>query len=81
MFVMIQAIGGGGQGWANAILYVLLSPKIRKRLYASICPSRCVTCVLPCKLKEQSEIVSTTHFSPSHEPVETDQLIKNWEVL
>jgi len=29
----IQAIGGGGQGWANAILYIFLSPTIRYRLF------------------------------------------------
>lgn len=29
---LIQAIGDGGQGWANGVLYVLFSPKIRERL-------------------------------------------------
>jgi len=29
----MQAIGGGGQGWANAILYIFLLPTIRNRLF------------------------------------------------
>jgi len=28
-----QAIGDGGQGWGNVLLYVLASDKIRQRLY------------------------------------------------
>ena len=32
-----QAIGGGGQGWANAILYIFFSPTIRYRLLISPC--------------------------------------------
>ncbi len=28
-----QAIGDGGQGWGNALLYIFLSPSIRKRLF------------------------------------------------
>lgn len=30
---MPQAIGDGGQGWGNALLYIFLSPSIRKRLF------------------------------------------------
>lgn len=29
----MQAVGDGGQGWGNAILYVFLSPVIRSRLF------------------------------------------------
>ena len=28
----MQAVGDCGQGWANAILYVLLSPKVQEKL-------------------------------------------------
>ena len=34
-----QAIGDGGQGWGNAILYVFLSPTIRERLCNALCGS------------------------------------------
>ena len=40
-FPSIQAIGDGGQGWGNFILYVVVSEKIRKKL---------LTC---CLLKKQ----------------------------
>ena len=33
----MQAIGDGGQGWGNAVLYVFLSPVIRKRLIKRPC--------------------------------------------
>ena len=29
---LFQSIGDGGQGWCNAILYILFSPNIRRRL-------------------------------------------------
>jgi len=32
-----QAIGDGGQGWGNAILYVFLSPTIRHKLFGEPC--------------------------------------------
>ena len=32
-----QAIGDGGQGWGNAILYIFLSPIIRERLIQEWC--------------------------------------------
>ena len=35
-----QAIGDGGQGWGNAILYIFLSPVIRQRLLGEWC-GRC----------------------------------------
>ena len=33
----MQAIGDGGQGWGNAILYVFLSPTIREKLCNALC--------------------------------------------
>ena len=33
----LQAIGDGGQGWGNAILYVFLSPTIRQKLFTDPC--------------------------------------------
>lgn len=30
---VLQAIGDGGQGWSNAILYIFLSPTIRRQLF------------------------------------------------
>ena len=35
----MQAVGDGAQGWCNAILYVFLSPTIRKRLILNPCNS------------------------------------------
>ena len=32
-----QAVGDGGQGWGNAILYIFLSPVIRERLIGEWC--------------------------------------------
>lgn len=37
MFISLQAIGDGGQGWGNAILYIFLSPIIRERLIGEWC--------------------------------------------
>lgn len=31
--IPFQAIGDGGQGWGNAILYIFFSPDIRRRLF------------------------------------------------
>ena len=31
--LLLQAVGDGAQGWCNSILYVFLSPKIRRRLF------------------------------------------------
>lgn len=31
--LFIQAIGDGGQGWSNALLYIFLSPTIRRQLF------------------------------------------------
>lgn len=33
MCTHLQAIGDGGQGWSNAILYIFLSPTIRRQLF------------------------------------------------
>ena len=29
----MQAVGDGGQGWGNALIYIFLSPTIRKQLF------------------------------------------------
>lgn len=34
---ILQAIGDGGQGWGNAVLYIFLSPIIRERLMMEWC--------------------------------------------
>ena len=34
-----QAIGDGGQGWGNAVLYIFASSQIRKRLFCDPCKS------------------------------------------
>lgn len=39
-FAVLQAIGDGGQGWGNFILYVMVSDKIRTRLLAGCCKKR-----------------------------------------
>ena len=33
----MQAIGDGGQGWCNALLYVFFSPTIRRRMFVKPC--------------------------------------------
>lgn len=33
----LQAIGDGGQGWGNAILYIFMSPVMRERLIGEWC--------------------------------------------
>ena len=40
-FLILQAIGDGAQGWGNAILYIFLSPTIRRRLIINPC-NRCL---------------------------------------
>ena len=37
VFLFLQAIGDGGQGWGNAILYIFFSPVIRSRLFKEPC--------------------------------------------
>ena len=37
---VVQAIGDPGQGWANTILFVFLSPAVRQRLLKCCCKSR-----------------------------------------
>ena len=37
LLILFQAIGDGGQGWGNAILYVFLSPTIREKLCNTLC--------------------------------------------
>lgn len=43
MFMYIQAVGDPGQGWGNAIVYVLLSPMVRRKLMSPVC----VSCLVP----------------------------------
>ena len=31
--VSLQAVGDGGQGWSNALIYIFLSPTIRRQLF------------------------------------------------
>lgn len=33
----MQAIGDGGQGWCNAILYIFFSPTIRRKFFGKNC--------------------------------------------
>ena len=56
-FFLLQSIGDGGQGWGNAILYILLAPRIRNRL-----------CVHPCKkcCKESLLLNSLPTGFPGH---------------
>ena len=35
--IYMQAIGAGGQGWANAILYIFLCPTLRNRVLIAPC--------------------------------------------
>ncbi len=37
LLYLFQAIGDGGQGWGNAICYILLSPVMRARLVGEWC--------------------------------------------
>ena len=40
-----QAVGDGAQGWCNAILYIFLSPTIRRRLILDPC-NRCLNATI-----------------------------------
>lgn len=33
LYLILQAAGDGGQGWSNAVVYIFLSPTIRKQLF------------------------------------------------
>lgn len=80
----MQAIGGGGQGWMNGILYLILSAKIRNRIALAL-KNCCRNCYCYRKIKnwttQQEPSCTGTHFSSSHEPIETDHLIQNWEII
>ena len=39
LYISPQAVGDGGQGWGNAILYIFLSPMVRERLIIEWCGS------------------------------------------
>ena len=39
LYQCTQAIGDGGQGWCNAILYIFFSPTIRRKLFGAPCES------------------------------------------
>jgi G protein-coupled receptor 157 len=41
LFGYFQAVGDGAQGWCNAILYIFLSPTIRRRLIVDPC-NQCI---------------------------------------
>ena len=61
-----QAIGDGGQGWGNAILYIFNSPKIRNLLLKDLtsCYSRTANVLNDCrnrmKVKTKDYEVTTT---------------------
>lgn len=53
-FLPFQAIGEGGQGWANALLFIVFNAKTRKLIIASslrMCLNRlpCFRCCFSCK--------------------------------
>ena len=37
VIINLQAIGDPGQGWGNAIVYVMLSPMVRRKLIPQAC--------------------------------------------
>ena len=53
----MQAIGDGGQGWCNAILYILLSPLMRRKL----CGEPCESCLHCAEEKLQKMLESDTN--------------------
>ena len=59
----MQAVGDGAQGWCNAILYVFLSPTIRRRLFEQPL-GKCFTFVGD-KIAEFLESATTTPPFPN----------------
>lgn len=70
----MQAIGDGGQGWGNFILYVLASGKIRNRLFGWM-----VDC-LPC-CSGGTAVTSTDDPHPKQNNGYTRVQAQNHEVL
>jgi hypothetical protein len=60
-FSILQAIGDGGQGWGNAILYVFFSPEIRRRLFGEPFDK----CLLAAENKFQELLETETETSKS----------------
>ena len=54
MHTLPQAIGDGGQGWGNALLYVFLSSTIRQELF-------CLTCLRVKFCPRKSDRDETAH--------------------
>lgn len=64
-----QALGDGGQGWSNALLYVFFSPTIRSWLIDSY------LCVCWTKLRTLYSVLITNETTTLHEaPQETESL-------
>lgn len=75
MLCYLQAIGDGGQGWGNFILYVLASGKIRNRLFGWM-----VDC-LPCCNRGTVEASTEEPHHPHLNNGYTKVRAQNHEVL
>ncbi len=60
---MHQAIGDGGQGWCNAILYIILSPMMRRKL----CGEPCESCLQATEKRLQKLLESNASDQPAPE--------------
>ncbi len=60
MHVHMQAIGDSGQGWCNAILYIILSPMMRRKL----CGEPCENCLQATERRLQKFIESNASDRP-----------------
>lgn len=73
----LQAIGGGGQGWANCVLYVFMSSALHNRLFKT-CKRFYYNILYHCNKAPPNEQVSS-FFIPSYESVTTDTMAKSLE--
>ncbi|XP_064383924.1 G-protein coupled receptor 157-like isoform X2 [Halichondria panicea] len=76
---VLQAIGAGGQGWTNAILYIFFSPKIRRRLlccFFARCKEQCGK-----RKSRESQNASVTQCSPLLESVTSASFVRDRNVV
>ena len=76
--LFVAAIGGGGQGWANCVLYVLMSSGLRNRLFKS-CKVFYYKILYHCSKTASANEEVTSFFIPSHESGATDTVARNLE--
>lgn len=79
LILLYQAIGAGGQGWTNAILYIFFSPKIRQRLLCCF-STKCKGCQKT-KKTSRTHFTSSNYCSPPLESISTESFVRDWNVV